>query len=109
MPSDGGTERKADHGFNLPTLLFLALVSITPFPARPFAGHLGDGANSRTAAAVYACLLAAPSAIWLARWSYSMRRGLLDPRPDPAYLCKLTLRYVLMAAAFAPGAALAAP
>jgi uncharacterized membrane protein len=82
---------KTEHGFNLLTVLFLALVSI---PARSFVEHLGD-ANARTAASVYAALLAAPSLAWTLRWLYAVKSKLLNPALTPAYLHKLTTRYVV--------------
>lgn len=88
---------KTDHGFNLLTVVFLALVSVTPFPARSFVEHLGD-ANARTAACVYTALLAAPSVAWTLRWLYGTSRGLLDPALTPQYLRKLTVKYVATSA-----------
>ena len=100
--------RKTDHGFNLLTVLFLASVSITPFPARPFVEHLDDPLNTPTAATVYACLLALPALVWLIRWVYATRQDLLDPRLEPRYVSSLTLKYALTAAALVIGAALTA-
>lgn len=99
---------KTDHGFNLLTLVFLAAVSLTPFPARHFAEHLAGDSDSRTAALVYACVLAAPSTAWLARWAYAVRMGLLDPRLTPKYLRGLTTRYTATALCFVLGAAIVA-
>ena len=61
--------RRSDHGFNLLTLLFLASVSLTPFPAQPYVEHVADPANVRSAALLYGGLLSVPSAVWLARCS----------------------------------------
>jgi uncharacterized membrane protein len=96
---------KTEHGFNLLTVLFLASVSITPFPARPFVEHVGD-VNAHTAALVYAALLAAPSLAWTVRWLYAVKRGLLDPRLTPVYLHKLTVRYVATSGLMLLGVAL---
>ena len=104
----GKIVRKTDHGFNLLTVLFLASVSITPFPVRPFIEHLSDPFNIPTAATVYACLLALPALAWLIRWVYATRQDLLDPRLTPQYVSSLTLKYALTAAALLIGAALTA-
>lgn len=87
--------RETDHGFNLLTILFLALVSITPFPARPFVEHWSDPANCRIAATVYAGVLTAPTLIWYLRWTYALKHDLLDPRLAPSYLYTLTIKYGL--------------
>ncbi len=100
--------RKTDHGYNLLTVLFLALVSVTPFPAEPFVEHVGDGRNAHTGAAVYALLLAAPGVAWLVRWHYAVGCGLLDPRLAPDYVRHLSRRYALTAATLAAGTALSA-
>lgn len=106
----GKVIEKTDHGFNLLTVLFLALVSVTPLPARPLLEHLtgapGD-ANTRIAAVVYAWVLAAPGVTWVVRWGYAARRGLVDARLAPAYVRRLTRAYVLSAAALVTGAAVA--
>lgn len=89
----GKITRKTDHGFNLLTLLFLAAVSLTPFPTRPFVEHFNDPANSRVAALVYSSALTAPTILWFARWRYAIWRGLLDPRLAGEYVRSVTLRY----------------
>ena len=98
---------KTDHGFNLLTVVFLALVSATPFPARPFVEHVGD-ANAPAAATVYAGLLAAPSIAWTVRWQYARRVGLLDPHLSSSYLRKVTLRYAVTSLVLLAGTALTA-
>lgn len=52
---------KADHGYNLLSVGFLAAVGITPFPARPFVEHLGGDAESTTAAPWYLGVAATPA------------------------------------------------
>lgn len=99
---------KTDHVFNLLTILFLAAVSITPFPARAFVEHMAGDANSRTAGVIYTSLLAIPSLVWLIRWSYAVGRGLPDPRLDPTYLRQVTIKYAVTAAVFVAGVALSA-
>jgi uncharacterized membrane protein len=74
---------KTDHGFNLLSVLFLASVSVTPFPSRPFVEHVRDPPNVHEAALVYGAVLTLPSLAWLTRWVYAVRRGLLDPRLAP--------------------------
>ena len=89
--------RKTDHGFNLLTLLFLAVVSITPFPTRPFVEHFHQPAEAPTAATVYAAMLTAPALAWTIRWLYGVRRGLLNPHLAPAYVRRATTRFSLTA------------
>ena len=96
----GKIVEKTDHGFNLLTMLFLALVSLTPIPAGPMVGHLAGDADSALAAQVYTCTLALPATLWLARWIYAVRLHLVDRRLDPAYLNRLTLKYVATSAAY---------
>ncbi|HEX8465657.1 MAG TPA: TMEM175 family protein [Abditibacterium sp.] len=103
---NGKLVQKTDHGFNLLNLIFLALVSITPFPTRPLVEHFSDSANNRAAATIYACLLAAPSLAWLMRWIYAVRFDLLDPRLSPTYLQKLTRSYSGASLALLGGVAL---
>ncbi|RYF46586.1 MAG: DUF1211 domain-containing protein [Cytophagaceae bacterium] len=93
--------KKTNHGFNLLTMLFLALVSITPFPTRPFIEHLSDTANNRVAATVYSALLAAPAMVWFVRWQYAISQELLDPHLAASYLRRLTLKYAFTAVAAA--------
>ena len=103
----GKIVEKTDHGFNLLTILFLALVSLTPIPAGPMIAHLGGDADSATAARTYVVVLALPASVWLARWLYAVRGELLDRRLEAAYLKRLTLKYSLTAAAYWTAAALA--
>ncbi len=104
----GKIVRATDHGFNLLTLLFLACVSITSFPAAPFVQYAGDPANAGTAATVYAAVLAAPALVWPLRWRYSVWRGFPDPRLEPAYLIQVRRRYDIGAALYLVGVALTA-
>nr|WP_295660821.1 TMEM175 family protein [Polymorphobacter sp.] len=108
----GKIVEKTDHGFNLLSVLFLALVSVTPLPARPFVEHFRAGldgdANGRTAAVVYAAALAAPSVAWLVRWLYAWRRHLLDDRLTDAYLHRVKIKYVATAVLSTAGAVIAA-
>ena len=90
--------RRTDHGFNLLTLLFLACVSLTPLPARPYVEHFDDPANVGTAALVYGCCLAAPSIVWFVRWRWGVWRGLYDSELSERYVAKITLRYATAAA-----------
>jgi hypothetical protein len=41
------------------------------------------------------------SLTWLSKWSYGLSAHLADPRLDPAYLRRLTIKYVLASAAYA--------
>lgn len=99
--------RKTDHGFNLLTLLFLGSVSSTPFPARPFVEHLGDPADARTAAIVYAWMLAAPATLWTFRWFYGVWRGLLDPHLAAHYVRETSCKYRVDAGTSVTGAIVA--
>ena len=85
---------KTDHVFNLLTLLFLACVSVTPFPTRPLVEHFSDPANIHTAALVYAAGLTAPSVAWTVRWLYGVRRGLLGHHIAPDYVRAVTTKHV---------------
>lgn len=99
--------RKTDHVFNLLTLVFLALVSITPFPSRPLVEHWNDAVNLHTAASVYTGVLAAPALAWLARWGYAVAAGLLDPRLTQAYVRRVTRKYAWTAVVAVLGCGLA--
>lgn len=96
----GKIYRKTDHGFNLLTLLFLVAVSVTAVPNTPFFLHIDDPANVQLAATIYSWTLAGPSVVWLVRWLYGVRAGLLDPTLTPAYVRQATLKYAAAAAAF---------
>ncbi|HEU0067048.1 MAG TPA: TMEM175 family protein [Sphingomonas sp.] len=98
---------KTDHGFNLLTLVFLAAVSLTPLPARPFVEHLGDAGDAATAASIYAWMLAAPAVLWAVRWYYAVRRGLLSPHLTPDYIHATNVKYTAIAAACVVGALIA--
>ena len=104
----GKITKKTDHGFNLLTLLFLAEVSLTQFPTRPFVEHLHDPPNSRVAALIYAAALTTPTVIWFIRWRYAVWRDLLDPRLADGYIDSVTRRYASTAAACILGLALVA-
>ena len=104
---NGKILEKTDHVFNLMSVVFLALVTLTPFPARAFFEHYGSDANGRTAAAVYAWLLAAPLVVWIIRWIYARWQGLLDPLLAKAYLNRLTRKYCLTAVIATAGAVIA--
>ena len=104
----GKITKKTDHGYNLLTLLFLAALSLTPFPTRPFVEHFDDPASGRVAALVYSGALTAPTIIWFARWRYAVWRGLLDPRLAPDYVGGVTWRYARTTIACILGLALAA-
>ena len=88
---------KTDHVFNLLTLVFLACVSVTPFPTRPLVEHFNDAANIHTAALVYAAVLTAPALAWTIRWVYGVRRGLLSGHLAPDYVRTLATKYVASA------------
>lgn len=91
---------KTDHGYNLLSNGFLAVVSITPFPARPLIEHLSGDPNSRTATLAYLGIAAAPASWWFLRWIYASARGLSDRRLSTAYVERLTIKYALTAGAF---------
>lgn len=59
---------KTDHGYNLLSIGFLAVVSITPFPARPLVEHLSGDAENTTAALWYLGVAATPATWWFLRW-----------------------------------------
>ena len=85
--------------------MFLAAVSITPFPSRPFVEHL-NGHNIRVAATVYTSLLALPSVLWLLRWLYAAHYRLVDPRLTPHYLHRMTLKCMWVVAGAVVGVVL---
>lgn len=80
---------KTDHAYNLLNLLFLASVSVLPFPTRAFANHVGGDSNSKTAAVFYAFVLVAPALIWTVKWFYSVKQALLDPRFTVSYVSRV--------------------
>jgi uncharacterized membrane protein len=88
---------RADHGFVLANLLFLAAVGFVPFPTRLFAEHLLDPAGLPTAAIFYTFALAIPTLAWNFKWLYALRTHAVDQRLDPDYLCGLTRTYVISA------------
>lgn len=90
--------KRTDHGFNLLTLLFLACVSLTPFPAKPFIEHYADPANADAAALIYGCALSAPTLAWFARWCWGYPRGLYDDRLSRRYVRTMTARWAAAAA-----------
>ena len=77
---------KTDHVYNLLNLLFLASVSILPFPTRAFVDHIRGDRNSPTASVIYTAALLLPALVWTGKWSYAARARLLDPRIDDRYL-----------------------
>lgn len=88
----GKLMEKTDHGYNLLNLLFLAAVSVVPLPATIWAEHATDTANVRTASAVLAAGLLAPSLLWAVNSTYAQRRGLIDPRLSDAHRRIVALR-----------------
>ena len=84
--------RRSDHGFNLLTLLFLACVSLTPVPARPYVDHFNDPVNVGVAALVYGSVLTAPSGVWFIRWCWGLSRGLYHPELARRYVRVMTIR-----------------
>ena len=87
----GKITRETDHIQNLMTVVLLAFVSVTPVATAPLTRHWDD-ANGPVAAQIYAGLLAIPTVIWMVRWLYSWRGGMLDPHLDPAYVRTATIR-----------------
>ena len=85
---------RADHGFVLANLLFLAAVGFVPFPTRLFTEHLADPAGLPTAAVFYTAALAVPTVAWNIKWLYALRTHAVDQRLDPDYLRGLTRTYV---------------
>jgi uncharacterized membrane protein len=98
---------KTDHGYNLLSIGFLAVVSITPFPARPLVEHLSGDAENTTAALWYLGVAATPATWWFLRWVYATARGLPDPRLTDAYLRRTTLKLGITAGAYSASFALA--
>jgi uncharacterized membrane protein len=97
---------RADHGFVLMNLLFLATVGFVPFPTRLFTEYLGDPARLPTAALVYTVALAVPTWAWILKWLYARRTLAMDQRLDEAYLGGLTRIYLITAALMAAAVAL---
>ncbi|MDB5450067.1 MAG: hypothetical protein JWQ52_1195 [Phenylobacterium sp.] len=89
---------RADHGFVLANLAFLATVGFVPFPTRLFTEYLNDPARLPTAAVFYTLSLAAPTWAWAFKWLYAQRTRAVDPRLDHDYLRRLTRIYVATAA-----------
>ncbi|MET0273729.1 MAG: TMEM175 family protein [Phenylobacterium sp.] len=89
---------RADHGFVLMNLVFLAVVGFVPYPTRLFTEHLGDPTRLPTAALVYTIALAVPTWAWLAKWLYALKTRAMDQRLDDDYLRRLTLTYGVTAA-----------
>ena len=85
--------KRTDHGYNLLTPVFLACVSLTPVPARPWVDHARDPANARAAALVYGSALAAPTAVWFIHWYWGISRGLYHPELSRRYVRAMTARY----------------
>jgi uncharacterized membrane protein len=94
----GKVYARADHGFVLANLLFLAAVGFVPFPTRLFTEHLLDPAGLPTAAIFYTFALAVPTVAWNIKWLYALRTHAVDQRLDPDYLRGLTRTYVISAA-----------
>jgi uncharacterized membrane protein len=88
---------RADHGFVLANMLFLAAVAFVPFPTRLFTEYLADPANRGPASVVYTVSLAIPTWAWAVKWLYARRTRAMDPRLDDAYLDDLTRTYVITA------------
>ncbi len=87
--------KHSDHGYNLLTLLFLASVSLTPFPAQPYVEHFRDPANIRAAALLYGGMLSVPTAVWLARWQWGLSRHLYHDDLARSYVRHVTMRYAI--------------
>lgn len=96
---------KTDHFYNLLNLLFLASVSVLPFPTRMFANHVQGDANSKTASAVYATALLFPTLIWATKWFYAVRNKLVDARITDAYLRRGQMVYAATTTTLALSAA----
>ena len=77
---------KTDHVYNLLNLLFLASVSILPFPTRALVDHIHGDRNSTTASVIYTAALLVPALVWTVKWSYAARVRLLDARITDRYL-----------------------
>lgn len=92
---------QADHTFNLLNLVFLMAVCFVPFPTRVFVEHLGNTAQLPVASAFYLAALLLPAAAWTLKWIYGAQAGMIDHRLDPAYIRRLTTRYVATAGAYA--------
>lgn len=77
---------KTDHVYNLLNLVFLASVSILPFPTRAFVDHVHGDINSTVASVIYTAALLVPAMLWTVKWFYAARVGLLDARITDGYL-----------------------
>ena len=102
----GAIYRTTGHHFLLATLLFLSLVAFIAFPTRAFAEHLHDPHARESGAVFYACALAATAVAWLIKWKTGCATGDVDDRLDPAYVGRLTRKYVWVAALMVAAAAL---
>lgn len=97
---------RADHGFVLANLFFLAAVGFVPFPTRLFTEYLADPVHRGTAAVVYTASLALPTWAWAVKWVYARRTQAMDPRLDDDYLDGLTRTYLITAALMGSAVAL---
>jgi uncharacterized membrane protein len=97
---------KVDHVFLLITLLFLMSVGFVAFPTRVFSEFVADAENRGAAATFYATALFLVSLTWLLKWLYGTWAHLVDERLDPAYIHRLTVKYVVTTAIYAIAAAL---
>lgn len=88
---------RADHGFVLVNLLFLATVGVVPVPTRLFTEYMADPLHRRTAAVIYTAALALPTWAWALKWVYARRTRAMDRRLDEDYLAGLTRTYLITA------------
>jgi uncharacterized membrane protein len=89
----GAIYRTTGHWFLLATGVFLTFIGYIAFPARAFAESL-PFAGARPAAATFLVMcLAGVSLSWLFKWNVGLRRGMVDPRLDRAYVARLNRRY----------------
>ncbi|MBC6982941.1 TMEM175 family protein [Caulobacter sp. 17J80-11] len=101
----GGIYVKADHVFSLLNLAFMLTIAIIPFPVRVYMENMGDPTARGPAATFLTFTLVAPSVAWLGKWFYGAAQGrLLDPRLDPRFLRRLSLRFSVTTGAYVAAA-----
>jgi uncharacterized membrane protein len=89
----GAIYRTTGHWFLLATAIFLISIGYIAFPARTFAESLPFPGALPAAAVFLVTCLGIVSLTWLLKWNIGLRRGMVDPRLDPAYVARLNRRY----------------
>jgi len=88
---------RTNHPFLMINVVFLMVVSFTPFPTALVADSLQTHEGVRTATLVYGGTMIAMALMFNAVWLYAAARGghLLEPGLDPAAIARGTRSYRL--------------